>query len=111
MGIFEIFRKNDINSGIEDFRKIKNAVLIDVRTREEYIDGHIPGSKNIALARITEADEIIKDKDIPVYVYCHSGARSERAAQILKSLGYTDVTNAGGIAGYRGEVVKGDGSI
>ncbi len=111
MGFFDIFKTNDINKGIENFKKTKNAVLIDVRTIEEYEQGHIPQSTNIDVAQISTAPNIFKDKTVPIYVYCQSGARSERAAQSLKSMGYENVTNAGGIMGYTGEIEKGAGRL
>ena len=46
MSIFNIFARKDINEGVRNFRESKNAILLDVRTREEYASGHIEGSRN-----------------------------------------------------------------
>ena len=77
--------------------KIKaGAVIVDVRTPEEFASGSYPGAKNIPVQVIgSRLSEIPKDK--PVVVFCRSGARSSAAAATLKQAGYTDVTNAGGL--------------
>ena len=49
MGLFDFFKQNDINHGIEQFKNSKGAILVDVRTPEEYSEGHIPKSVNIPL--------------------------------------------------------------
>lgn len=72
------------------------AVVIDVRTLEEYEDEHFPGAINISLEAFqVRMNEIPKDK--PVILYCASGARSAYAARILKAGGWKDVVNAGGL--------------
>ena len=48
----------------------------------------------------------LPDRGAPLYVYCRSGGRSSRAAALLKRMGYTNVTDIGGIADYRGRVVR-----
>ncbi len=106
MGIFDLFKTVDINEGLLEFRKEENAVLLDVRTPEEYDDGHIPGSVNLPLQKIRSAANVIPDRNIPLFVYCHSGARSRQAADELTNMGYTQIKNIGGIAGYRGKVEK-----
>lgn len=49
MGFFDFFKQPDVNQGVNDYRKAPGTVLLDVRTPEEYVDGHTPGSKNIPL--------------------------------------------------------------
>ncbi len=77
--------------------KINNgAVVVDVRTEEEFEEEHFPGALNIPVDRIlVRKNEIPKDK--PVILYCASGARSAYAAHLLKAEGYKDVVNAGGL--------------
>ena len=77
---------------------------MDVRTPEEYKDGHIPGSHNIPLQQLDKIDAIVENKDAVLYVYCHSGARSRQATALLQHMGYRHVNNIGGIAAYRGKV-------
>ena len=75
------------------------SVMIDVRTDEEWNAGYIEGAIHIPLSEIErdiENYEISKDEEI--LLYCRSGNRSGRAKVILDELGYTDVTNIGGIA-------------
>ena len=75
------------------------SVMIDVRTDEEWRAGYIEGAIHIPLSEIEkniENYEISKDEEI--LLYCRSGNRSGRAKVILDELGYTDVTNIGGIA-------------
>ena len=104
MSLLKFIRSKNINQGIEEFKSVQDAVLLDVRTKQEYIEGHIPGSRNIPLQRIVNIDSAIIDKDTPLYVYCYSGSRSNQAAELLKKLGYTNVTNIGGIASYSGKL-------
>jgi phage shock protein E len=72
------------------------AIIVDVRTPEEFRDGAYPGAKNIPLSDLgPRLGEIPKDK--PVVLYCASGARSSSAARAMKQAGYADVINAGGL--------------
>ena len=104
MGFFDLFKQNDINQGVKDYHNIPGAVLLDVRTPQEYREGHIPGRKNLPLQTIDKVDSIVENKDTVLYVYCHSGARSRQAASLLQYMGYSNVTNIGGIAAYSGKV-------
>lgn len=106
MGFFDFFKHPDINQGIETYKATPNAVLVDVRTPQEYREGHIPHSKNIPLQTIDKITSIVKNKDIPLYVYCYSGSRSNQAVNRLRHIGYTKTTNIGGIAAYCGKVEK-----
>lgn len=88
MSIFNIFARKDINEGVQSFRENNKAILLDVRTREEYAGGHIEGSRNLPLNEIDRVDSVIKDKNAPLYVHCLSGGRSARAEVYLKGKGY-----------------------
>lgn len=105
MGLFDLLKKPDINSIAEELEKEKRAVLLDVRTPQEYKGGHIPHSENIPLDQIHKVEGVVKDKDAPVYVYCHSGGRSRMAAAELRRMGYENVKDLGGINRYGGKVV------
>ncbi len=106
MGLFNFLRNTDINDGIAEYKTNDGAVLLDVRTSEEYRDGHIDGSVNIPLDRISSVENTIKDKNTPRYVHCYSGIRSGQAVSYLKKIGYENVRNIGGISSYRGKVIK-----
>lgn len=106
MALFTLFRTVDINAGVAEYTKINGAVLLDVRTAEEYRDGHIKGSINLPLDRIMTIENTVKDKNTPLFVHCYSGARSGQAVSYLKRMGYVNATNIGGISSYNGKVVR-----
>ena len=99
-----LFKTMDIYQGVKDYGDTPGAVLLDVRTPQEYSQGHIPGSRNLPLQSIHGAVTFVPDKAAPVYVYCHSGARSRQAVRELERMGYTKVTDLGGMMSYAGEV-------
>lgn len=73
------------------------GTIIDVRTPDEFAEGHLEGAVNIDLTASNFADEIAKlDKNGTYTVYCRSGSRSARAAEQMKAIGITNVTDAGG---------------
>ncbi len=83
----------------------EEIILLDVRTPEEYAEGHIPGSQLIPLQTLEEEAPLqLTDKDVPIFVYCRSGSRSLEAADILVELGYTQVYDLGGIIDWPYEV-------
>ena len=78
--------------------KIKaGAAVIDVRSPDEFADGHYEGARNIPVNILPKHLDSVGPKDKPVVVYCASGARSAMAAKMLKASGFADVTNAGGL--------------
>ena len=106
MGFFDFLKQPDINQGVEQYKTTSGAILLDVRTPEEYAEGHIPGGQNLPLQSIDKAAIIIDNRDTPLFVHCLSGGRSRQAAAALKQMGYTNVTNIGGIADYHGKVAR-----
>lgn len=69
-----------------------NVQILDVRTPEEMSDGKIEGSININFYDSDFRDQVAKlDRNIPVYVYCRSGGRSQKAMEVLKELGFSVV--------------------
>lgn len=107
MGLMNFLRNTaDIDEGVEEYKTTNDAVLLDVRTTEEYHNGHIDGSVNLPLDRISFIEEAVKDKNTPLYVHCYSGSRSGKAVTYLKQMGYTNAVNIGGISSYHGKVVK-----
>jgi len=78
--------------------KIKaGAKIIDVRTPEEFKEEHYPNALNIPVDQIRERLTEVGGKNGPIVLYCASGSRSAFAARMLRSAGYTDVINAGGL--------------
>ena len=83
----------------------ENYILLDVRTQEEYQNGHIPGAICVPNEEIgsTEPEEL-PDKEQLILVYCRSGNRSKQAAEKLAKLGYRNIVEFGGINDWDGEI-------
>ena len=85
----------------------QKAIVVDVRTLEEYNEGHIPNAISVPLETIeNEAEAKLKNKDDLILVYCRSGRRSREAALKLIEKGYTNVIDFGGIQDWNAEIVK-----
>ena len=98
MGFFSGFFKSTGNEALQE--KIQNgAMLLDVRTQEEYIMGHIPGSVNIPLIELP-AEVKRFNSATPVVAICESGARSSQAVRFLKSNGI-EAFNGGGWRSFK----------
>jgi len=76
--------------------------IIDVRTPEEYADGHLSGSTMIDFYEADFADRIAAlDRDTPYLIYCRSGNRSGETRELMEQLGFTDVRDVdGGIVAW-----------
>ena len=94
----------DINKGVEECRATPGAILLDVRTPEEYKEGHIAGSVSIPLAALPARYNELGALDTPLFVHCLSGGRSGQAVSFLKRAGFTNVRNIGGINAWTGKV-------
>lgn len=100
-----------LNITAEEARKLmdseKDRIILDVRSREEYDQGHIPGAILTPNTEIeAKAADLLPDKDQLILVYCRSGRRSKLAAQSLADLGYTNIREFGGILDWPYEVVQ-----
>lgn len=83
------------------------VVIIDVRTQEEYDEGHIKGALCIPNETITsQINDELPNKQQEILVYCRSGNRSQQAANKLIDLGYTNVKDFGGIIDWSYEIIK-----
>lgn len=82
------------------------AVLVDVRSPEEFKAGHLPNAINIPLEKIPDLSQFTVSMDFPIYVYCQSGNRSKEAKKAFEKLGYTTVIDLGGIKDYKGKLEK-----
>ena len=98
-----------VNITAEEAKEIIDSeegyIILDVRTQEEYDQGHIPGAIVISHEEIAEkAEEVLTDKEQLILVYCRSGRRSKIAAEALVELGYTNIKEFGGIIDWPYEV-------
>ena len=100
-----------VNITAEETKEIMDTeegyIILDVRTQEEYDEGHIPGAIVISHEEIEEkAEGMLPDKNQLLLVYCRSGRRSKIAAEALVELGYTNIKEFGGIIDWPYEVEK-----
>lgn len=103
--------QNYLNISSEEAKRIMDSdsdfVILDVRTEEEFAEGHIPGAILVPDYEIVEKVEaIVTDKNQTILVYCRSGRRSKLAAQELLKLGYTDIREFGGIIDWTYDIEK-----
>ena len=96
-----------MNEAVEMMETEKDYIILDVRTIEEYEEGHIPGA--ICVPNETIGENVIEelpDKGQVILVYCRSGTRSKQAATKLAEQGYTNIYEFGGIIDWTGEIVS-----
>lgn len=90
-----------------DFEKkaaaMKDKIILDVRTAEEYKEGHLSGATQIDYYGTDFKSQVSKlDRSKPVFVYCKGGGRSSSSCEILKDLGFKEVYNLqGGITDWK----------
>lgn len=84
------------------------AVILDVRTPNEFSGGHLPKAINANVMGNDLTTKTAKlDKSKPLFVYCQSGGRSARACKMLSDMGFTDIYNmSGGISSWKGRTVR-----
>lgn len=100
----EKYASISMDEAAEILKSDKSIELIDVRSEEEYAEGHIKNSKNIPLDKMFIIDNKVPNKEAKLFVYCLSGARSRSACKYLVDNGYTNVTNIGGISSWNGPI-------
>ncbi|MFN0728836.1 rhodanese-like domain-containing protein [Polaribacter gochangensis] len=93
MGFFDMFKRKDMGLEIKEYLD-KGAVVLDVRTKTEWDQGHSNGAKHIVLNLIPLQIDEIKSWNKPVIAVCLSGGRSGQAVQFLKNNGI-DAINGG----------------
>lgn len=93
MSLFGIFSEKEATNEIKEYLS-NGAVVLDVRTQEEWDEGHTEGAKHIVLQTIPANVDEIKSWNKPVIAVCRSGGRSGQATQFLKQNG-VDVINGG----------------
>ena len=83
------------------------VTVVDVRTLQEYQEGHVPGAINIPNEEILDTEpELLNDKDATLLVYCRSGRRSKDASDKLVKMGYKNVYDFGGIIDWNYDTEK-----
>lgn len=83
------------------------VTVVDVRTLQEYEEGHVPGAINIPNEEIMDTEpELLNDKDATLLVYCRSGRRSKDASDKLVGMGYKNVYDFGGIIDWNYDTEK-----
>jgi sulfur-carrier protein adenylyltransferase/sulfurtransferase len=100
---------NEVKAGIEEIRAPEAAALdgeplfLDVRERDEWDEGHIPGALHVPRGNLeSRVEGLVPDRERRIVVYCAGGSRSAFAAKTLGELGYTDVTSlAGGFTDWK----------
>ncbi|MEC8458766.1 MAG: rhodanese-like domain-containing protein [Bacteroidota bacterium] len=98
--------KDELNVDVSDFELImdttSNGILLDVRTDNEFAQGHLRGAQQIDFYMNDFSNALEKlDKDQPVFIYCRSGNRSGKTAQQMKAMGFSEVYNLeGGISAW-----------
>jgi rhodanese-related sulfurtransferase len=112
--MFSWFKTNkkyqDLNAA--DFGKQlsqdKNAILLDVRTSDEFKGGHIDGAENLSISDSSFSKKMaLLDKNKSYYVYCRSGGRSGQACSVMADLGFTKVYNLNrGVMGWNGPLKR-----
>ena len=101
------YRQISMGEAVKMMKDEKNYIILDVRTPEEYLEGHIPGAINVPNEEIGTAEiSELPDKSQLILVYCRSGRRSKEASQKLLGLGYTNIVEFGGINDWNGEIEK-----
>lgn len=85
-----------------------NMLILDVRNSGEFRTGHIPNARNIPVNELSsKLSSLSSYKDSEILVYCASGGRSARAADILSKNGFNKVYNlSGGISSYKGKLSR-----
>ena len=101
------YRQISMGEAVKMMKDEKNYIILDVRTPEEYLEGHIPGAINVPNEEIGTAEiSELPDKSQLILVYCRSGRRSKEASNKLVNLGYTNIVEFGGILDWTGEIEK-----
>lgn len=92
-----LYNKRELKEIVYEDLKNKNYIILDVRNKREYSEGHINRAINIELSKIKkQIDRLKLNKNEDILVYCQSGIRSKKAVLILEELGYKNVYNLKG---------------
>ncbi len=93
--------KIDAATAYERMGASDDYTLVDVRTPDEFSQGHIQGAISLPDYNVAAwASQVLPDKDAVIYVYCRSGSRSAASSALLAEMGYTNVYDMGGIINW-----------
>lgn len=106
-GSTSVFEKIDSEAALKLMSEVSDYRLIDVRTKEEFDEGHIKGAELMPLDKLESlAKDELTDLNQTIILYCRSGNRSGQASELLKKLGYTKIYDLGGIIDWTGDIEK-----
>lgn len=101
------YRQVEMAEAIAMMEEETDYIILDVRTKEEFAEKHIPNAINIPNEEIGTAEIVeLPDKNQLILVYCRSGNRSKQASEKLAALGYTNIVEFDGINDWPGETVS-----
>lgn len=80
--------------------KLKNPIIIDIRSIEKYNDNHIPGAININYNLLISNPSKYLDKNTSYYIYCQRGITSKKVTDVLRTIGYNVYSISGGYENY-----------
>ena len=102
------YQTMEINDAAEMIAADDGHLLVDVRTKEEFEEKHLPGAILLPVDDIKAGRlERLPDKDQTILLYCRTGRRAKDAAEYLAKKGYTNIYEIGGIIDWKGETVTG----
>lgn len=102
------YQTMEINDAAEMIAADDGHLLVDVRTKEEFEEKHLPGAILLPVDDIKDGRlERLPDKDQTILLYCRTGRRAKDAAEYLAKKGYTNIYEIGGIIDWKGETVTG----
>lgn len=104
--MFSLFKKVP-SIKVTEVDAIDNPSLIDVRSKEEYQNGHIPNAKNIVMNQLLANPSKYLMKDKTYYIVCQSGMRSKRTVKALLKEGYDVINVSGGTMSYPNQLKRG----
>ena len=106
MGLFDKIKDLTVNEGINRARTEKDAVLLDIRTREAYRKGHVAGTIHIPLDKLEQIKNRVQRTDVPIYVIGDYDHSPKKAARQLKKMGYTKAVPSGIMEDHHGLLKK-----
>jgi phage shock protein E len=102
---YKVINQAEYEQAIKSNQQIQ---LVDVRTPEEYNEGHLENALNININHSNFKELVQKlDKEKPIYIYCRSGVRSRKAGAVLEKMGFKQIFDLqGGILSWTGKTIK-----